>query len=103
MSSPLAPTPAARRAVTAATVALLLAVPAAALHGGLWWLGFRLGDYAPVTPNDEIIYHLQIQSFAGHGLAGGYYTIGENPAPGLFGFRHPFGCHGPAFPAVYGG
>jgi hypothetical protein len=60
--------------------------------------GLSLDEYAPES-NDEIGYYLQTNAFVHKGLAGGYFTLAEKPAPA--GFSH-FGVHGPLFPVLYG-
>jgi hypothetical protein len=60
--------------------------------------GLSLDEYAPES-NDEIGYYLQTNAFVHKGLAGGYFTLSEKPAPARF--SH-FGVHGPLFPILYG-
>lgn len=78
----------------------LCAALAPVLSIGLSLFLFNAGfdAYWPVF-SDDVTFNHQIRTFAAVGFSGGYYTVGEVPAPASF--TH-FGPHGPFYPALYG-
>lgn len=72
--------------------------PAVSVASTLLLLHAEFGSYWPLF-SDDVIFNHQIRTFATAGFSGGYYTVGELPAPASF--TH-FGLHGPLYPALYG-
>lgn len=76
-----------------------LGAPLLAFCGMLFLLHYDLDTFAPASPNDEVVYYLQVQSYVEHGLSGGRFGVSESPAP-LAWLRT--GVHGPVYPVLYG-
>jgi hypothetical protein len=74
------------------------AAPIVSVASVLFLLGCGLDSYWPAF-SDDVVFNHQIRTFATAGFSGGYYTVGEMPAP--LSFTH-FGPHGPFYPALYG-
>jgi len=72
--------------------------PAVSIGSILLLLDAGFHAYWPAF-SDDVTFNHQIRTFATAGFSGGYYTIGELPAPASF--TH-FGPHGPFYPALYG-
>jgi hypothetical protein len=89
-----------RRQLTyALCVGLLLFAPAVGFYAGLAYFGYRLDEFTPAVPNDQVGYFLSAQAFYRAGFNTGYFTMDEEPARASF---SRFGTHGPAFPMLYG-
>ncbi len=80
-------------------LALLIGAPAIGFSAGLVHFDYSLTEFTPSIPNDQVGYFLMSQAFDRCGFNGGYFTLGEQPAPASFSHM---GVHGPLFPVLYG-